>query len=237
MPKENTLYLADSRNAPYGARPKEEIIGLSKKNTEFLLEQGCKCIVVACNTATTNAISLLRREYDVPFVGIEPAIKPAALTSSNGRVGVLATKGTLSSELFAQTSQAHTSGVEVIEVEGTGLVPLIESGQLHSTKMTELLTEYTDRFKAAGVDHVVLGCSHYPYLIPQLQTLLGSQINIIDSGEAVARRVREILSRADLLNTSDKSPELRFLTNGDLPVIEGILADIMDPIEIEAAEF
>ena len=127
--------------------------------------------------------------------------------------------------------------MEVIEVEGTGLVPLIESGQLHSPKMTELLTEYTDRFKAAGVDHVVLGCSHYPYLIPQLQTLLGSQINIIDSGEAVARRVREILSRADLLNTSDKSPELRFLTNGDLPVIEGILADIMDPIEIEAAEF
>ena len=237
LPKENTLYLADSRNAPYGARPKEEIIGLSKKNTEFLLEQGCKCIVVACNTATTNAISLLRREYDAPFVGIEPAIKPAALTSSNGRVGVLATKGTLSSELFAQTSQAHTSGVEVIEVEGTGLVPLIESGQLHSPKMTELLTEYTDRFKAAEVDHVVLGCSHYPYLTPQLQTLLGSQINIIDSGEAVARRVREILSRADLLNTSDKSPELRFLTNGDLPVIEGILADIMDPIEIEAAEF
>ena len=120
LPHEDTIYLADSKYAPYGKRSKEEIIQLSIKNTEKLLSLDCKIIVVACNTATTNAIKILRSTYDVPFIGIEPAIKPAALNTKTKKVGVLATKGTLSSELFAKTSGLYTQNIEVIEIIGTG---------------------------------------------------------------------------------------------------------------------
>ena len=126
LPNEDTVYLADSMNAPYGEKSKDEIIQLCIKNTEFLLQKGCKLIVVACNTATTNAIDYLRQQYKVPFIGIEPAIKPAALQSKSKKVGVLATKGTLSSLLFHSTSENHANGIRIIEQVGKGLVPLIE---------------------------------------------------------------------------------------------------------------
>src|SRR5210317_591573 len=126
LPAENTIYLADSINAPYGHKSKEEIISLCKKNTEFLLKKGCKLIVVACNTATTNAIKILRENYNVPFIGIEPAIKPAALNTQTKAVGILATKGTLSSKLFHKTTNLYSSGIKVIEQVGDGLVELIE---------------------------------------------------------------------------------------------------------------
>ena len=118
MPYENCIYLADSINAPYGEKSNEEIVQLSIKNTEYLIQRRCKLIVVACNTATTNAIDYLRNSYDIPFIGIEPAIKPAALNSKSKKVGILATKGTLSSALFHSTSQNHAAGIEVIERQG-----------------------------------------------------------------------------------------------------------------------
>ena len=139
LPFENTTYLADSINAPYGIRSKQEIIELSRKNTIKLLELGAKIIVVACNTATTNAIDELRSEFDVPFIGIEPAIKPAALKSKTKTIGILATKGTLSSGLFTKTSELYTQGLKVIEVEGNGLVELIEDGKIYSEEMDILL--------------------------------------------------------------------------------------------------
>jgi glutamate racemase len=138
MPNENTIYLADSKNAPYGIKSKEEIIALSKKNTELLLENNCKIIVVACNTATTNAIKELRATYDVPFIGIEPAIKPAATHSKTQTIGILATKGTLSSELFNKTASLYQE-TNIIEQIGYGLVELIENGEINSPKMEELL--------------------------------------------------------------------------------------------------
>ena len=134
LPFEDTLYLADSAHAPYGEKSSEEIVRLSVKNTEFLLERGCKLIVVACNTATTNAISVLRERYPVPFIGIEPAIKPAALHSRTKKVGVLATKGTLSSSLFLSTSATHAAGIDIVEQVGTGLVPLIEAGKVETRR-------------------------------------------------------------------------------------------------------
>ena len=124
LPYEDSIYLADIKNAPYGERSKEEIIALSVKNTEYLIDQGCKIIVVACNTATTNAIDVLRANYDIPFIGIEPAIKPAALASKTKAIGILATKGTLSSALFARTSSLYTSELNVVEVIGKGLVEI-----------------------------------------------------------------------------------------------------------------
>lgn len=237
LPLENILYLADSKNAPYGYKTPEEILALSIKNTEFLLEQGCKIIVVACNTATTNAISRLRANYPVPFIGIEPAIKPAALQSHSGSVGILATKGTLSSELFHQTSREYTNDITITEVIGEGLVPLIEAGELDSPEIDRLLKKYVQPMLDAKVDSVVLGCSHYPYLIPKLRELLPHHIQIIDSGEAVAKRTMEILHTHELLNSSRQTPKLTFLTNTKVDTLELLLSSYSEIIEIRKEEF
>ncbi len=211
LPHEHTIYLADSKNAPYGEKSEENILGLSIKNTELLLKRDCKLIVVACNTATTNAIDYLRKNYEIPFIGIEPAIKPAALQSKSKTVGILATKGTLSSSLFHSTSENHADGIRIIEREGTGLVGLIESGKAGSEVSKELLEIYLTPMLAAGIDHLVLGCTHYPYLIPVLEELLPEGVTIIDSGEAVARQTKAVLKENDMLNSSKEKGIKRFL--------------------------
>ncbi len=223
LPNENTIYLADSLNAPYGPKGKERIIELSVKNTEILLEKGCKLIVVACNTATTNAIDYLRKNYDVPFIGIEPAIKPAALQSKTKTVGILATKGTLSSELFSKTSDLFANGIDVIEKNGEGIVELIENGQLNSIEMKALLKQYLKAMLDANIDYLVLGCTHYPYLIPQLLELIPSHVRIIDSGEAVARQTKNILEKKYLLNTHKRNSKNQFFTNGNPKTIKTLL--------------
>ena len=174
MPNENTIYLADSKNAPYGEKSKEEIIALSKKNTELLLEFNCKMIVVACNTATTNAIKELRATYNIPFIGIEPAIKPAANNSKTQTIGILATKGTLSSELFNKTIELYKD-IKIVEQIGHGLVELIENGEINSPEMEKLLQSYLTPMIEKNIDYLVLGCSHYPYLIPKIKTILPKQ--------------------------------------------------------------
>lgn len=221
MPNEDTIYLADSKNAPYGLRPKEEIVALSCKNTELLLEMGCKIIVVACNTATTNAIKELRAKYDVPFIGIEPAIKPAANNSFTQTIGILATKGTLSSELFNKAVEIYQN-TRIIEQVGHGLVELIESGKIDSPEMDKLLREYLDPMIKANIDYLVLGCSHYPYLIPKIRNMLPNGIQIIDSGEAVARQTQHILREKTGL-ASEKKGRATFYTNSDPKVLTDIL--------------
>lgn len=221
LPNENTIYLADTKNAPYGQKSKEEIIALSIKNTEFLLEQNAKIIVVACNTATTNAIKELREKFDVPFIGIEPAIKPAANKSKTQRIGILATKGTLNSELFNKTAEKFQN-TTIIEQVGFNLVKLIEDGQMNSQEMTALLHTYLQPMIEADIDYLVLGCSHYPYLIPQIKEILPSHIQIIDSGEAVAKQTQKILEEKKGLNTSEKAYS-KFYTNADPKVLENIL--------------
>ena len=221
MPNENTIYLADSKNAPYGVKSKEEIIALSKKNTELLLENNCKIIVVACNTATTNAIKELRATYDVPFIGIEPAIKPAATHSKTQTIGILATKGTLSSELFNQTVSLYQE-TNIIEQIGYGLVELIENGEINSTKMEELLVSYLKPMIEKNIDYLVLGCSHYPYLIPQIKKMLPDHIQIIDSGQAVARQTQKVLQ--EKVGVSNiKNPKPVFYSNTDTSVLNAIL--------------
>ncbi len=236
MPNEVTIYLADSLNAPYGEKPKDEIVRLSIKNTEFLLDQGCKIIVVACNTATTNAIDYLRKNYKVPFIGIEPAIKPAALQSKSKTVGVLATKGTLSSGLFHSTSENHANGIKIIEQEGRGLVELIESGKIDGTEMHSLLEKFIAPMLAEGIDYLVLGCTHYPYLIPKLKTMLPEHVKIIDSGEAVARQTKAILEQEDILNDSINKGSAIFRTNGNLTVLENFLKG-SDVVEVSYLDF
>ena len=229
LPYENSIYLADSKNAPYGEKSADEILALSIKNTEFLLNKNCKLIVVACNTATTNAISYLRNTYDVPFIGIEPAIKPAALNSKSKTIGVLATKGTLSSALFNSTSKSYSEGIQIMEQDGEGLVPLIEAGQANSKNTKDLLLKYLKPMVEKDIDHLVLGCTHYPYLIPVIKEILPNNVQIIDSGEAVAKQTKNILEKQDLLapkristhqfysNTNSKSLK-EFLLDYDVAV-------------------
>lgn len=222
LPFENTIYLADSKNAPYGQKSKEEIIALSMKNTEFLLNQNCKIIVVACNTATTNAIKELRAKYPIPFIGIEPAIKPAALHSKTHTIGILATQGTLNSELFHQTARKFQT-IKIIEQIGYNLVNLIESGQINSEDMNQLLYQYLTPMIEQNIDHLVLGCSHYPYLIPQIEKILPKGIKIIDSGEAVARQTKKILEEQKTFNRSTIKGTSIFYTNSNPTVLQAIL--------------
>jgi len=222
LPNEDTIYLADSKNAPYGQKSKEEIIELSIKNTEYLLNQNAKIIVVACNTATTNAIKELRAKYDVPFIGIEPAIKPAAVNSEKHVIGILATQGTLNSDLFNETAEKFQD-TKIIEQIGTGLVRLIENGKMYSDEMDLLLHRYLQPMIDAHIDYLVLGCSHYPYLIPQIQKILPKEIKIIDSGEAVARQTKSVLADKNALNQGNQKGKSIFYVNSDPKVLADIL--------------
>jgi glutamate racemase len=221
LPNEQTIYLADSKNAPYGKKSKDEIIALCVKNTEFLLEKNCKLIVVACNTATTNAIKELRAKYNIPFIGIEPAIKPAATNSKTQTIGILATKGTLSSELFNKSLELYHE-TTIVEQVGYGLVELIENGEINSPEMIKLLHSYLDPMVEKNIDFLVLGCSHYPYLIPQIEKIIPKSIQIIDSGEAVARQTLKVLSEKIGLHDTTIGGA-KFYTNTNPKVLKEIL--------------
>jgi glutamate racemase len=223
LPMESTVYLSDSKHAPYGPKGKETIINLSIKNTEWLINQGCKLIVVACNTATTNAIDTLRKNYPIPFIGIEPAIKPAALQSKSKAIGILATKGTLSSQLFHETSQLYSSDLLVVEQVGNGIVELIENGALYSDEMKHLLQSYLQPMLDAEIDCLVLGCTHYHFLTPILKQLLPKHVKIIDSGKAVAKQTKAVLESNVLLNTEASVERNRFYTNGEEKVVASLL--------------
>jgi glutamate racemase len=229
LPNEKTIYLADSKNAPYGQKSKAEIIALSIKNVEFLLKMDCKLIVVACNTATTNAIQELRAKYAVPIIGIEPAIKPAATNSKTQTIGILATQGTLNSELFHKTTEKYHN-TKIIEQVGHGLVQLIENGNIDSPEMKQLLHSYLTPMIEANIDYLVLGCSHYPYLIPKIKEILPAHIQIIDSGEAVAKQTRNVLQEKVGFASNEKSEAL-FYTNSNPKVLSEILGNKYKIIE------
>jgi glutamate racemase len=229
LPNEKTIYLADSKNAPYGQKSKAEIMALSMKNVEFLLKMDCKLIVVACNTATTNAIQELRAKYDVPFIGIEPAIKPAVTNSKTQTIGILATQGTLNSELFNKNIEKYHD-TKIVEQVGHGLVELIESGNTNSPKMTQLLRSYLTPMIEANIDYLVLGCSHYPYLIPQIKKILPHNVHIIDSGEAVAKQTQNILREKVGFSSNEKSESI-FYTNSNPKVLSEILGNEYEIIE------
>jgi glutamate racemase len=223
LPHENIIYLADSINAPYGNKSEEEIIEFSVKNTDFLLKKGCKLIVVACNTASTNAVKYLRERFDVPFIRVQPAIKPAALSSKTKTVGILATKRTLKSDLLFETSQRFAQGIEVVEKVGEGLVSLIESDKIQTSEMNDLLNKYLQPMLEKNIDHLVLGCTHYPFLIPQIKKIVGNKVKILDSGEAIARQTKNILNLENLLNKNNMIPYQYFYSNKDPDVLQRIL--------------
>ncbi len=237
LPHENIVYLADSKNAPYGGKSKEQIIEISVKNTEFLLKNNCKLIVVACNTASTNAVKYLREHYEVPIIRVQPAIKPAALNTKTKVVGMLATKGTLESELLFETAQRFASGVKVVERVGEGLVDLIENGKMESPEMTQLLKKYVEPMLDHNIDQLVLGCTHYPFLTEQIREITGEGVQIIDSGEAIARQTRVILEQEGLLNEGQKEGERVFYSNKNVKVLQDMLDLFHDNLTATAIEF
>lgn len=219
LPNEHTIFLADQINAPYGTKSKQEIIDLSCKNVEFLIQANCKLIIVACNTATTNAIVELRANYNIPIIGIEPAIKPAASLTKTSTIGILATKGTITSTIFSEKIKLY-SNINIIEQIGFNLVSLIEAGEIGSKEMKNLLKEYLLPMVDKGMDTLVLGCTHYPYLIPIIKTIIPDDILIIDSGEAVAKQTKKVLQENDLLSLSEEIGKTIFYSNINTAVLE-----------------
>lgn len=228
LPNENTIYLADSKNSPYGKKPNDELINISKENVEFLINKKCKLIVVACNTATTNSINFLRKSYNLPFIGIEPAIKPAALNTKTGKIGVLATKGTLGSSLFEKTSNIHGQNVEIIEQDGLGLVELIEKGIYSGSKIDSLLKEYLNPMLENNIDKLVLGCTHYPLIKESIKKIINESINIIECSEAVALQTERLLIKYNLINSGTEKSKKLFYTNGDKNVLNSLLNNKFD---------
>ena len=223
LPKENIIYLADSKNAPYGEKTKEKIIEISVKNTDFLIKNGCKLIVVACNTASTNAVKYLRENYSIPFIRVQPAIKPAAINSKTRTVGILATKGTLKSDLLLETSQKFAQGVKVIHQVGEGLVTLIEEGKIHSDEMKNLLKKYIQPMLEKNIDYLVLGCTHYPFLTSEIKKIVGEKIKILDSSAAIARQTKVILEQENLINYTNNTIYQKFYVNTNPIVLQTIL--------------
>ena len=222
MPNESIIYLSDNLNSPYGNKSKEEIKNFSAKNTNWLIEKGCKIIVVACNTATTNSIDYLRNTYKIPFVGVEPAIKPAANNTKTGVIGVLATKGTLTSSLFNITSNDYCSEIKIIESDGRGLVELIENGIFSGEKLEKMLKLFIDPMISANIDYLVLGCTHYPLISKSLKKILPRNVKILDSGIAVAKQTKFLINKNKLVNQNDKSESI-FYCNSTTSALEKVL--------------
>ncbi|MBP5517173.1 MAG: glutamate racemase [Bacteroidales bacterium] len=198
MPSEDYFYISDAAYCPYGPKSKEMILKRATAISQFLIERGAEIIVVACNTATAAAISDLRQLFDIPFVGMEPAVKPAAALTKTGVIGVLATQGTFKGQLYLTTSEkyARRKQVKIIERVGEGLVELVESGNTDSPEAEALVKKYIDPMVEEGADCVVLGCTHYPFLEKVIRRVASDSLQIINPAPAVARRARNLLEKA-----------------------------------------
>ena len=233
LPNESLLYVADSGHVPYGEKSADAIRERSRAIAEFLLAQGAKALVLACNTATAAAGAELRERYpELPIVGMEPAVKPAAAATRSGQVGVLATTGTLKSAKFAALLDRFAGDVRVITQPCPGLVECVEAGELHSAATRELLRGYVEPLLAEGCDTLILGCTHYPFLKPLLRELVPASVSLIDTGAAVARQLQRLLERNRLLADGPAQPT-RYWSSGEpermhrvLPLLLGEEAEV-----------
>lgn len=225
LPREGLLYLADSGNVPYGEKSPDFIRERCGSIASFLLDQGAKALVLACNTATAVAIADLRERYpQVPLIGMEPAVKPAARATRSGVVGVLATTGTLKSAKFAALLDRFASDVRVVTQPCPGLVECVEAGDLTSAATRELLAGYVEALLGQGCDTVILGCTHYPFLKPLLAEMLPADITLIDTGAAVARHLQDVLAARGLL--ADGHASASFWSTGDPMRLRKILSTL-----------
>ena len=220
LPAEDFIYYADSGHCPYGGKPRETIIERACTITEFLLTRHAKLIVVACNTATIAAVEHLRATYPIPFVGMEPAVKPAVAHTRSGVVGVLATGAALAGEKFHKLLAQHAGCVRVITQPCPGLVECVERGELASDEARALVRRYTAPLLAAGADTLVLGCTHYPFLRPLIAEVAGPDVVLLDTGEAVARQTRRLLERESVLSDADGGGRIDWHSSGDAALFE-----------------
>lgn len=221
LPRERACYVADTAYCPYGLRPADEVRKRSQSIVRFLLDKSCKLVVVACNTATTAAIDELRRVFpDIPFVGMEPAVKPAAKQSKTRIVGVLATAGTLQSPLFKQSKARHAAGVKLHVVAGNGLVELVEQGMEDSPEALALLRTYLQPMLDDNVDELVLGCTHYPFLTDGIEKITQGRMVIVNPAPAVAAQVKRLLEQYNLLNDEIATqPFYEFFATGSVDAL------------------
>lgn len=216
MPNENIIYFGDQGHVPYGPRPMEQIQDFSEGITRFLLAQKSKIIVVACNTASAAALTYLRQTFkDVQFVGMEPAVKPAAEKTQTGKVGVLATPATFQGALYASVVERFANGVELFQNTCNGLVQQIEMGDLDGAETRRILEDALHPMLQKNIDTVVLGCTHYPFVIPMIENIVGEKVRVIDPAPAVAKQVKRLLEVGGTLSQSEQGGRLRFVTSGN----------------------
>lgn len=216
LPDENLLYFADQAHVPYGSRSAQEIRHFSREITDFLLVRGAKLIVVACNAASAAALDYLRDAFPhTPIVGMEPAVKPAATQTKTGKVGVLATPGTFNSHRYASLMERFAKDIRVYEDPCRGLVELIEAGEVAAPETEALLRGVVTPMLSAGVDTLVLGCTHYPFVQPLLRQIAGEDVAIIDPAPAVARRAANVLQHHQLQSPDSRAGVLRCFTTGE----------------------
>ncbi len=235
LPSERFCYVADSHYAPYGEKSPSLILQRSRVCCDWLILQGVKAIVVACNTATAAAVQQLRADYALPIIAMEPAVKPAARMTHSGRIGVLATSGTLSSEKYEALLHQHAAHVQVYSQPCPGLVEEIEKGDFTSAELLSLLKRYIQPLIAQQVDTLILGCTHYPLIREQIVSLVGTQMVVVDSGAAVARRVGQLLRDQQLLSHGDGAEPLHCWSSADPHKQQAIIRRLWDqPFTLQA---
>ena len=224
MPEEAIVYFADQGHVPYGPRPLQQVRNFSEAITRFLLEQGAKLIVVACNTASAAALHHLRQNFpNVSFVGMEPAVKPAAERTQTGKVGVLATPATFQGALYASVLERFANGVQVLQHTCPGLVAQIEKGDLDGDETRKILEEALRPMLDRGIDTVVLGCTHYPFVIPLIEQIVGENVRVIDPAPAVARQAKRLLEASGIKKPAWEPAPVCFYTSGDAGVLTSML--------------
>ena len=227
LPQHDYIYLADSANAPYGEKSSDWIAARSLSLCNYLAGNGCDVIVVACNTATAEAIKQIREVLSIPIIGVEPGIKPAAMQSQNNIVGVLATEATLKSDKFNALLNTLPSDCQFIKQAGAGLVPLIESGKADSEATLELLVKHLEPIQDAGADTLVLGCTHYPFLRKSIRKLLGESITLIDTSDAVVRQLKRQLDSLQRENNAKEFGLVTFISSKNEELLLSMAQDLM----------
>lgn len=235
LPSENLLYVADLRFSPYGEKSEQLIQSRSDHIAAFLLKQKCKAIVVACNTATVNSISMLRENFDIPFIGVEPGIKPAALQSHSGVIGVLATEGTIKSASFQKLTRRFSNQVKIECQACPKLVELVECGKFSGEECIKIVSEYVLPLLSNGADHIVLGCTHYSFLTPVIEKVVEGRAVIVDTAEPVSLELDKRLTHLNLLNRDYGTGKVQFfsteMSDGICEKVNHLLGCNVDSVE------
>lgn len=229
LPGYNFIYYADQAHIPYGSHTPSEIVEFSSHITDFLIEKGCTMVVIACNTATSSAISTLREKYPIPFVGIEPAVKPACELSKTGHIGVLATKVTAEGQKLHDSIEKYAGAVEVHTVVGVGLVELVEEGKADTDEAETLLRKYLEPLMEKNIDQLVLGCTHYSFLTNRIKKIIGEKVNIIDPALAVVKRAVQLVKENNILPSDNKKEPEIFTSGPDLDNVKLFFTDLFAP--------